>query len=181
MKNTKIITTAAATLSVALLLSAAAPRAAFGGETFSGARASGDTQTLLPPGQAARNKRYAKIHRGRQRGEIRRLIRTIDRELDLNASQREAIRDIVRDSRAKARRKIMKNRPRLEIERFMTAERFDKKAFVAEAEARRIRLEKMRKTWRRKRLEMMAETMEKIFFVLTPRQREKLIQLSKRL
>jgi len=115
-----------------------------------------------------------------------RLFRTIRKELNLTTQQRQKIRDIMIDQRIKRlemkKRKPLKNKEemRLDMSKFMSKDKFDTEAFkklMNERAAKRIQQNQARRT---ERLNMMAETMEKIFNVLTPQQREKLIQLSQK-
>jgi len=71
-----------------------------------------------------------------------------------------------------------KGRRAMDFSAFMTPERFDKAAFKKAMQERWAAREKMRRQRQAERLDRMADRMEKVFAVLTPAQREKLIKLS---
>ncbi|WP_292664513.1 Spy/CpxP family protein refolding chaperone [Nitratifractor sp.] len=108
--------------------------------------------------------------------------------LDLSDAQRQQIHQIMRESRAgmqgggMGKGRGMKgehlNRG-MDLSKFMTQERFDKEAFTKAKLEKWAEQDSLRKKRRVERLNRMADRMEKIFRVLTPEQREKLIELSK--
>ena len=67
----------------------------------------------------------------------------------------------------------------LDASQFMSKESFDKAAFKKSLQEKWKKQDELRQQRRAVRLERMADRMEKIFKVLTPEQREKLIELSK--
>ena len=112
--------------------------------------------------------------------------------LDLSDAQRQQIRQILQESRAgmqgpgmgKGRgpgrgMRGMRQHRGMDLSKFMTKERFDKEAFKKARLEKWAQQDSLRKEQRAERLDRMADRMEKIFRVLTPEQREKLIELSK--
>jgi protein CpxP len=109
------------------------------------------------------------------------------KQLDLTVEQKAKLHDLReahRDERKADRKMMRKNRadmtpPALNVSAFMTKEKFDKEAFKAavkkEMEQREAQRAKMRDTM----LEKRATHIQEVFDILTPEQREKLIQLSK--
>jgi Spy/CpxP family protein refolding chaperone len=131
-------------------------------------------------------------HEGR--GEHRApMMKKVLSRLDLSDSQRAQIRAIfLEEKKAKIERKLerikegkgMRRGPQgrhgVDLSRFMSRERFDKEAFKKAMQEKWTAQEKMRQARRAERLDRMADRMEKIFAVLTPEQREKLIEWSKK-
>ena len=134
--------------------------------------------------------------RRKHKGSIQKMMKTIRKELELTPEQRRKIREIMNDYRQamkQQRQKRMQARKgqgkgrgikgrgmEMDASRFMTARSFDKVAFK-ETMQRRWQMRERRRAERfRARLEMMADTMEKVFAVLTPEQRRKLIELSQK-
>ena len=127
---------------------------------------------------------------------MQKMMKTIRQELKLNPEQEKKIKGIMGDyreamkqqrkQRMEARKgqgkgKGMKGRGmEMDASRFMTARSFDKAAFKQTMEQRWQMQEKRRAEQRKVRLEMMADTLEKVFAVLTPEQRRKLIELSQK-
>ncbi len=68
----------------------------------------------------------------------------------------------------------------IDASKFMTKDSFDKEAFKKAKMEKWAQQDEMRKQRRAARLDRMADRMEKIFKVLTPEQREKLIELSQK-
>jgi len=118
----------------------------------------------------------------KNRDSIMRVFKNIRRELNLTKEQRLQIREVMQEKRAKLRalRETVGKRYRMNISNFMSSTKFDKNAFIAELE--RVRASKMERNIkiRDKRLEIIADSFSKIFDILTPKQRDKLIQLSKK-
>ncbi|MDD2451524.1 periplasmic heavy metal sensor [Sulfurovum sp.] len=108
-------------------------------------------------------------------------------QLDLTEAQKkelQAIREAQRAER-KASRKAMKEKrtgkqQRMDLGKFMSAEKFDKEAFKTAMKERMQQREEMREKRREAMIEKRAERMEKFFSILTPEQREKWIQLSQK-
>ena len=91
-------------------------------------------------------------------------------QLDLSGTQKQKIREIMLEGRQAMKQKHM--RPEMDFSQFMSKERFDKEAFK----------KTMQQKWeanRQGRLAMMSDRIAKIFEILTPEQREKLIELRK--
>jgi len=132
-----------------------------------------------------------KMHR-KHKGPMQRMMRTIHKELNLTPEQRRQIKGIMseyreamqrqRKERIRARRGqgTPGRRMGMDASRFMTVQRFDKAAFTQTMERRWQMQEKRRAERRKVRLERMANTLEKVFAVLTPEQRQKLIELSQK-
>ena len=104
------------------------------------------------------------------------------RELNLTTEQKVKLRAIMQSKREKMRalRGSQGQKPQVNFSSFMNSIEFDKEAFKVEM----AKVQAIRKTdnskLRNQRVEMNADTFSKIFNILTPEQREKLIQLSKR-
>jgi protein CpxP len=95
---------------------------------------------------------------------------------DSKRAERKAQRKAMKESRSKRVEMMRKNR---DLSQFMTADKFDKEAFKAVMKKRMEQREQMREKRSEAMLAKRAESMEKIFNILTPEQREKWIQLSK--
>ena len=124
-----------------------------------------------------------KMHKGfNHRNSVMRIFKHIRKELNLTKEQRIKIREVMQEKREKLRalRATVGKRYRMDISSFMSGTKFDKSAFRAEME--RVRASRMERNikLRDKRLDIIADSFSKIFDILTPSQREKLIQLSKR-
>jgi len=108
-------------------------------------------------------------------------------QLDLTEAQKkelQAFRETQRGEKKDAR-KVMKEKRvmkqnRIDLSQFMSAEKFDKEAFKTAMKERMHSREKMREERRASMRERSAERMEKLFAILTPKQREKWIQLSQK-
>lgn len=96
---------------------------------------------------------------------------------ELRKSQREVRMVQRRSMRAKRAKMVRKNR---DLSQFMTAKKFDKRVYKALIRKRMEQRDRMRTKRRKAMIEKRAENMEKVFNILTPEQREKWIQLSKR-
>jgi Spy/CpxP family protein refolding chaperone len=89
----------------------------------------------------------------------------------------------MRDGRQalKQDKKSMREQMKPDMSRYMSEDKFDKKAYIQDmtkrAEARRAKMQKRRAQM----LEARAEHMQKVFDILTPEQRKKWIELSKEL
>ena len=102
------------------------------------------------------------------------------RELNLTTEQKVKLRAIMQAKREQMRalRAKQGQKPRVNFSNFMNSAEFDKEAFKVEiAKVQAVRMAQNSKL-REKRVEMIADTFSKIFAILTPEQREKLIQLS---
>ncbi|WP_309496348.1 periplasmic heavy metal sensor [Sulfurovum sp.] len=121
-------------------------------------------------------------------GEYRNGMKNIMKQLDLSSEQREQMqtlresrKDVMKAKRkeCKENRKAMQQQMRPDMSKFMTANTFDKDAFKQEMkkkhEARRAKREKRKEAM----LDNRADSMEKMFKILTPEQRTKWIELSK--
>ncbi|MDD3592634.1 MAG: Spy/CpxP family protein refolding chaperone [Sulfurovum sp.] len=108
-------------------------------------------------------------------------------QLDLTEAQKKELQAFRETQRAerKASRKALKGKRaakqnRTDLSKFMSAEKFDKEAFKTVMKERMQQREVMREKRREAMIEKRAERMEKFFTILTPEQREKWIQLSKK-
>ena len=123
------------------------------------------------------------------------MMQKVMRQLDLTDEQKKQIRLIrleaqkerieakiarVRQGRGLGTHRGKRGRSAMDLSRFMTPEGFDKAAFKKAMQERWAAREKMRQLRQAERLERMADRMEKVFNVLTPAQREKLIKLSQK-
>ena len=111
-------------------------------------------------------------------------FKKIFKELDLTYAQKSQIKDIVKESR-KGSREDRKSHRRGDFRRdmpdmstFMSADKFDKDGFKKAMIEKKAKRDEMRQKRRDTRLEKRADTMEKIFAILTPKQRTELIKLS---
>ena len=107
-------------------------------------------------------------------------------KLDLNDTQKSQIRAIISKQKDKMRdrkrdKRAMrgqgKNMPDMSL--FMSADKFDKVAFRKVMKEKQEQRAKKREKMLAKRLEQRADILEQIFGILTPKQRTKLIELSK--
>ncbi len=122
-------------------------------------------------------------------GEHKNGMQKIMKQLDLSSEQREQLKTL-KESRknmmqakrksCKEDRKAMKGQMKPDMSKFMTANTFDKDAFKQEMhkkfEAKRAMMETKKTTM----MEYRANNMEKMFNILTPEQRIKWIELSKK-
>ncbi len=127
-------------------------------------------------------------HKGFKKGHFKNrhstlgMLRGHMRELNLTTDQKVKLRAIMQAKREqmKALRAKQGQKPRVNFSNFMNSAEFDKEAFKVEmAKVQATRMAQNSKL-REKRVEMIADTFSKIFAILTPEQREKLIQLSKK-
>lgn len=107
------------------------------------------------------------------------------KQLDLSTEQKQEFKALKQERKAsrKAHKLEMKSKRRAmgqpDMSSFMSAKTFDKVAFKKEMTKRFDAREKTREARRDTMLEKRAEGMQKIFNILTPKQRKKLIELSK--
>lgn len=123
-----------------------------------------------------------KMHRFHRGHPLLALIRKNAKELKLTSDQRQKIRVIMWEKRKqmlelKDPRKTQK--PQFNLSAFMNKDSFNEKAFQNELSKLQAARAEANSEKREKRVAIMAQTFKKIFDVLTPEQREKLIQLSK--
>ena len=118
----------------------------------------------------------------KKRHPILALLRKDMRELDLTYKQRRKIRAIMLEKREQMRalRAEKGQKPQINLSNFMNSAEFDKEAFKVELEKIRITRMAENSKLRGQRIEIVADAFSKIFDILTPEQREKLIQLSKK-
>ena len=129
-------------------------------------------------------------HGMQRRGGARGFARQMARQLDLTKEQRQKIRAIFRAERQgkkaerRAHRQQGNRRPglfgQLNPATFMSADNFDKDAFKKAVQEQAQQRKAARETRRKARLDQRADLMEKIFNILTPEQRVKWIELSKK-
>ena len=98
------------------------------------------------------------------------MMRKIMAQLNLSGTQKQKIREIMFEGRQTMRQKHM--RPEMDFSQFMSKDHFDKEAF-------RKTVEQKWESNKQGRLAMMSDRIAKVFEVLTPEQREKLIELGK--
>ena len=116
-------------------------------------------------------------------------MRRMGRELNLTSEQRRQFRELFKAERKarEAERRVQRRHGKkrgsmfgsLNPETFMSADHFDKDAYVKAVEKQAQQRRTERRDRRRSRLEHRAAFMEKIFNILTPEQRVKWIELSK--
>ena len=106
-------------------------------------------------------------------------MKEIMAQLDLGDTQRQKIREIRREGRQAMKQNRMGHKPAMDFSQFMTKEHFDKEAFKKVMQQKWEAKDKMRESRRQERMAMMSDRMEKVFEVLTPEQREKLVELRK--
>jgi len=137
-----------------------------------------------------------------QRGHRAPMMKRMMSQLDLTDAQKTEIQQIMREGRqhmkgqkgmagqgmkgqgkmqgqGKGMHRGQRGRLGLDASQFMSKESFDKEAFKKAMQAKWQKQDELRQQRRAARLDRMADRMEKIFKVLTPEQREKLIELSK--
>jgi len=103
------------------------------------------------------------------------MMRQLMAQLDLSDAQKQKIQEIKRESRQSMKQRHRK--PEMDFGQFMSKDRFDKEAFKKTMQQKWEARDKMQQEKRETRLAMMSDHMAKIFDVLTPEQREKLIEL----
>lgn len=115
-------------------------------------------------------------------------MKQIMKQLDLSSEQKDQLKtlrvsrkDMMKDKRksCKEDRKAMRQQMKPDLNTFMTANTFDKKAFKQEMQKKFEAKRTMRENKRMAMLETRADHMEKMFNILTPEQRIKWIELSK--
>ena len=125
-------------------------------------------------------------HHGQNPKELFKKIRT---ELDLDDTQKEKFKTIVSGQRdiMKAKFKKLKQEQKSgkskrgmpDMSLFMSADKFDKEAFTKVMQTKQEKRQEMMKKRQSGMIAQRADTLEKIFAILTPQQRTKLIKLSK--
>jgi Spy/CpxP family protein refolding chaperone len=144
----------------------------------------------------AQGNRYAKggVQKKKHRpSHLQRMLRALNKELDLTPEQRQRVKAIVMEYRQALKAKRMERKQarkgrgkgrgksgKMGAAAFMSPERFDKEAFKSTVRKRWEMRERRRAEWREIRLDLMADTMEKLYNVLTPEQRTRLIELSQK-
>ncbi|MEA3491324.1 MAG: Spy/CpxP family protein refolding chaperone [Campylobacterota bacterium] len=111
------------------------------------------------------------------------LFKQIRSELDLTKEQKKQIKRLLSEQKdmMKKERKAMKQKREMpDASKFMTASTFDKEAFKKSMLEQRSKRVMMKKQKSEERLNKRAEVLEKIFAILTPEQRTKLITLSQK-
>ena len=122
-----------------------------------------------------------------RKSSLKRVRALLFRRLDLSPDQKHKVttylweyRQALKKERPKSLKREKGERARQgrgrELARLLGAEDFDNAAFMTEMQKRQAEMERFRKV----RLELLADTLEKIHGVLTPEQRQKLIQFPER-
>jgi Spy/CpxP family protein refolding chaperone len=179
---------------VVVLVSLGIASILYAGQNGEGRLCEKDGNVMVRNGAAQHNVRKntisgRKMHR-KHKNLMRNMIKKIRKELKLTPGQQKEIKAIVGDYRQKVKEqkmrarmarkkenKIKRRSVSAEISHFITPQGFDKTAFRQALEQRWLQQEKRQAQQRKIRLDMMADTMEKIFAVLTPEQRQKLAEL----
>jgi len=126
---------------------------------------------------------------GKGKHENRAGIYKLIQQLDLDVEQKKAFKVLKQKRKAsiqidkeerKAMREAMREGMKPDMEIFMSSNTFDKVAFKKEMRKKFNATKELRNARRAKMVEKRASTMEKIFNILSPKQREKLIELSKK-
>ncbi len=181
--KTKTIVLALAGLGLATVLMAHEPQGSENGERGGyGMHQRG----MDRPGMHRGGFRDSRLMRhGHRRGFMRRM----GRELNLTSEQRRQFRELFKAERKarEAERRVQRRHGKkrgsmfgsLNPETFMSADHFDKDAYVKAVEKQAQQRRTERRDRRRSRLEHRAAFMEKIFNILTPEQRVKWIELAK--
>lgn len=111
------------------------------------------------------------------------LFKKIISDLDLSDAQKKQIKAIVskqKELMKKERQALKEQRDMPDVSKFMTITKFDKEAFKKTiVEKHKQRKQKMQQR-EEARLNHRADTLEKVFAILTPEQRTKLIALSQK-
>lgn len=111
------------------------------------------------------------------------ILKQIRSELDLTKEQKKQIKSVISEQKKmmKKERQAMKQKREMpDASQFMTASKFDKEAFKKSMQERRSQRAMMMQQKSEERLNKRAEVLEKIFAILTPEQRTKLIALSQK-
>jgi Spy/CpxP family protein refolding chaperone len=133
-------------------------------------------------------KKETKAQHKKHPGDLQRILKVLNSKLDLNKEQKQEIhklakeyRDVLKEKR-KALIKKYKGLPpiRLDASKFMSKEKFYSKAFEELIQERWKRQDERLREWRNIQLKALTDTVEKIFKVLTPEQRQKWIELSQK-
>lgn len=122
-------------------------------------------------------------HHDKEAREPDRLFKQIRAELDLTTAQKKQIKSIFvkQKEMMKNERQAMRNKRFMpDASQFMTAEKFDKEAFKKVMKEQRDQKEQRIQEKAENRLNQRADTLEKIFAILTPEQRTKFIALSQK-
>ncbi len=130
------------------------------------------------------------------------VMKKMMQDLNLSDEQRNKIREVMRESRGQMNNggkgyrhgnlggqgkmnrqgigmhKRERGMIKMDASKFMSANSFDKEAYKKSVQERWKKMDELRAKRREAKLNMMADRMEKIFNILTPAQREKLIELS---
>lgn len=131
-----------------------------------------------------------RMERGHKRGERGGIMRKLNRELDLTQEQREQLRDVLKKQRQERRAERRTHRGQnkkskgvfggMDVSKFMSVDHFDKEAFTKVQKEISDKRKADKESRREKGMQKRAELMEKVFNILTPEQRVKLIQLSQK-
>ena len=186
--KTKVIVLALAGLGLSTALMAQGPR----GGGASDRSECGEHRMMHHGDQEQRMQRHHAQDSGKhmRRGHRRGWMRQLGRQLHLTDDQRQQLRTLFKEERQarkaqhKARRHSGKKHGglfgQLNPETFMSADHFDKAAFTQAVEAKASERKSQRQAMRKSRLEHRAAFLEKVFNILTPEQRVKWIELSRK-
>jgi Spy/CpxP family protein refolding chaperone len=126
---------------------------------------------------------HSQNHKG-QRGGIFKLIK----QLDLTPEQRDEFKALKtsrkemmqgKKEERKKHRQSMQGKMKPNMGNFMTADKFDKAAFIEEMKKKQKIMQETMKARQASMLQRRADGMEKVFNILTPKQRLELIELTK--
>jgi Spy/CpxP family protein refolding chaperone len=197
MKRTIIVTTLTLGLAGALYAGQG------NGNCGQGTQAGQGKGMMASQGMGTHQAMYQGKHHGKQKGmhgkkrghpsHLQRMLKTFNKELNLSPEQKQQVKAIVAEYRQALKAKRMERKQarkgkgmgqgkgkRMGAAAFMSPERFDKEAFKSTVQKRWEMQEQRRAEWRKARLDLMADTMEKLYNVLTPEQRSRLIELSQK-
>jgi len=168
------------------------------GALYAGQGNGGQGQGMMASPAMSQGKHHGKqmgMH-GKKRGHpshLQRMLKTFNNELNLTPEQKQQVKAIVTEYRQALKAKRMERKQArkgkgmgqgkgkgMGAAAFMNPERFDKEAFKSTVQKRWEMQEQRRAEWRKMRLDLMADTMEKLYNVLTPEQRSRLIELSQK-
>ncbi len=122
-------------------------------------------------------------------------FKMIQNELTLNSTQEKALDTIIEESMIERKIASIKDhfkemkqdrkdrkakKGTRDMSKFMSADKFDKEAFKKVMQAKDQKRNEMMQKRDTQRIEHRADTMEKVFAILTPQQRTKLIELSQK-
>ena len=122
-------------------------------------------------------------HHGKRDGHPYKIFKQIRSELDLSDAQKKQIKSIFveqKEMMKKERQAMREKRAMPNASKFMTTEKFDKEAFKKVMQEKYKQREQKMQQRGEKRLNQRADTLEKVFAILTPEQRTKLIALSQK-